>query len=93
MSFIEVIIIFEGFWDVRYFIEKMTDRARGAEARAQRRQEAAEAVVAGQDMVNEEDSDDNEELEEAWSCSSKNSTWFCGGASVGVGSRDVAKHG
>ena len=43
----------------------MADRARRAEARAQRRQEAAEAVVAGQDMVNEEDSDDNEEMEEA----------------------------
>ena len=43
----------------------MTDRARRAEARAQRRQEAAEAVVAGGDMENEKDSDDNEEMEEA----------------------------
>ena len=43
----------------------MADRARRAETRAQRRQEAAEAVVAGQDMVNKEDSDDNEEMEEA----------------------------
>jgi hypothetical protein len=42
----------------------MADRARRAEARAQRRQEAAEAVVAGQENVNEEDSDDNEEMEE-----------------------------
>ena len=42
----------------------MADRARRAEARAQRRQEAAEAVVTDQDRVNEEDSDDNEEMEE-----------------------------
>jgi len=42
----------------------MADRARRAEARAQRRQEAAEAVVAGEDMENEEDSDNNEEMEE-----------------------------
>jgi len=42
----------------------MADRARRADARAQRRQEAAEAVVAGQENVNEEDSDDNEEMEE-----------------------------
>ena len=44
----------------------MADRARRAEARAQRRQEAAEAVEAGQDneIVNEADSDDNEQVEE-----------------------------
>ena len=42
----------------------MADRARRAKARAQRRQKAAEAVVAGQERVNEEDSDDNEEIEE-----------------------------
>jgi hypothetical protein len=42
----------------------MADRARRAEARAQRRQEAAEAVVAGQENENEEDLDDNEEMED-----------------------------
>ena len=43
----------------------MADRARHAEARAQRRQEATEVVVAGEEMVNEEGSDDNEEMEKA----------------------------
>jgi hypothetical protein len=42
----------------------MADRARRAEARAQRRQEAAEVLVAGQENGNEEDSDDNEEMAE-----------------------------
>jgi hypothetical protein len=43
----------------------LVDRARCAEARAQRRQEAVDALVAGEDMrVNDEDSD-NEEMEEA----------------------------
>jgi len=43
----------------------MADRARRAEARAQRRQEAVEALVVGEDMINDEDLDDNEEMEEA----------------------------
>ena len=40
----------------------MADRARRAEARVQRRQEAVDAVAL--DLINVEDSDDNEEMGE-----------------------------
>ena len=43
----------------------MADRARRAEARAQRRQDAVDALAAVEDPTNEEDSDDNEEMGEA----------------------------
>ena len=43
----------------------MADRARRAEARDQRRQEAVDALVLVEDPMNEEDSDDNEEMGEA----------------------------
>jgi len=43
----------------------MADRARRAEARAQRRMEAAHALAVTEDPIGDEDSDDDEEMEEA----------------------------
>ena len=43
----------------------MAHRARRAEARAQRQQGAVESLAAVEDPIDEEDSDDNEELGEA----------------------------
>ena len=43
----------------------MVDLARRAEARAQRWQEAVDALAAVEDPMNDEDSDDNEEMGEA----------------------------
>ena len=43
----------------------MADRARCANARAQRRQEAVDVLAAVSDPIDEDDSDDNEEIDEA----------------------------
>ena len=43
----------------------MADRARRAEARAQRRQDAVDTLASVENPIDEEDSDDNEEMKEA----------------------------
>ena len=47
------------------FNKKMTDCARRIEAQAQRRQKTVDVLAAVEDPINEEDSDDNEDMDEA----------------------------